>query len=128
MPLIYSAVGRGPAVLAEYSVISGNFGAVARDYLAKAAEPAGRSSHTVDGHVFSFLAADGYSEWIYVMLCNVRNTMQLAGDTLTQLAECHKRRQQSRGGGCAVTDKRRRTAPSHAQPNTHKTHRLCRCD
>lgn len=62
MPLIYSAVARGAAVLAEYGVIAGNFGAVARDCLAKS--PAdGRTSHSVDGHVFSLLTAGGFSEY-----------------------------------------------------------------
>jgi hypothetical protein len=87
MPAIYAAVARGTAVLAEYAVLAGNFSAVARDYLAKtgsgggggggaaglawsaaassaAAASAGtRSSYTVDGHLFSFLAdADGFSK------------------------------------------------------------------
>jgi hypothetical protein len=62
MPLIYSAVARGGAVLAEYSVFAGNFAAVAKDYLSKSSS-AGRFSYTVDNHVFSFLADDGYSEW-----------------------------------------------------------------
>lgn len=35
--------------------------AVAKDYLSKSAN-VGRFSHTVDNHVFSFLAEDGYSE------------------------------------------------------------------
>jgi hypothetical protein len=60
MPLIYSAVTRGPAVLAEYSVFAGNFNSVTKDYLVKATA-GGRSSYTVDNHVFSFLADDGYS-------------------------------------------------------------------
>lgn len=90
MPAIYSAVARGPAVLAEYAVLAGNFSAVARDYLAKAgvvgawssssapSSPSSaaanggnnnnssgtRSSYTVDGHLFSFLADnDGFSEF-----------------------------------------------------------------
>ena len=61
MPVIYCAVARGAAVLAEYSVFAGNFNAVAKDYLGKASN-AGRSSYTVDNHVFSFLADGGYSE------------------------------------------------------------------
>lgn len=61
MPIIYSAVARGGAVLADYSVFAGNFAAVAKDYLTKASH-SGRSSYTVDNHVFSFLAEDGFSE------------------------------------------------------------------
>lgn len=62
MPLMYSAVARGSAVLAEYSAFGGNFNAVAKDYLSKASNT-GRFSYTVDNHVFSFLSEDGYSEW-----------------------------------------------------------------
>ena len=61
MPLIYSAVARGPIILAEYSVFAGNFSAVTKDYLGKATN-AGRFSYTVDSHVFSFLGEDGYSK------------------------------------------------------------------
>lgn len=61
MPLIYSAVARGSTLLSEYSVFAGNFGSVARDYLAKSNNE-GRFSYTVDNHVFSFLADSGYSE------------------------------------------------------------------
>jgi len=61
MPLVYSAVARGSAVLADYSVFAGNFNAVAKDYLSKATST-GRFSYTADNHVFSFLAEDGYSE------------------------------------------------------------------
>ena len=60
MPLVYAAVARGPALLCEYALFSGNFGSVAKDYLARAAS-AGRFTYTSDGHVFSFLAEDGYS-------------------------------------------------------------------
>lgn len=61
MPLIYSAVTRGPLILAEYAVFAGNFASVAKDYLAKSTA-AGRFSYTVDSHVFSFLAEDGFCE------------------------------------------------------------------
>lgn len=61
MPLMYSAVARGSAILAECAAFGGNFTAVAKDYLAKA-QNGGRFSYTVDGHVFSFLSEDGYSE------------------------------------------------------------------
>jgi hypothetical protein len=60
MPLIYSAVARGPTILAEYAVFAGNFSAVTKDYLSKA-NNSGRFSYTVDSHVFSFLGEDGYS-------------------------------------------------------------------
>lgn len=70
MPLIYSAVARGSAVLAEYSVFAGNFNAVTKDYLSKATN-SGRFSYTVDNHVFSFLAEDGYSEWATYLAAGV---------------------------------------------------------
>jgi hypothetical protein len=65
MPLIYSAVSRAPAVLlAEYAVFAGNFSSVAKDYLTRSTNT-GRFSYTVDSHVFSFLAEDGYCKhWI----------------------------------------------------------------
>lgn len=59
MPLIYSAVARGPVILAEYSVFAGNFSQVAKDYLSKS-NNSGRFSYTVDSHVFSMLGEDGY--------------------------------------------------------------------
>ena len=61
MPLIYSAVARGSAILADYSVFAGNFAAVAKDYLGKASN-VGRTSYSADNHVVSFLAEDGFSE------------------------------------------------------------------
>ena len=61
MPLIYSAVARGPAILAEYAVFAGNFSSVAKDYLSKSSSNTGRFSYTVDSHVFSFLSDTGYS-------------------------------------------------------------------
>lgn len=73
MPLIYSAVARGPVLLAEYSVFAGNFSTVTKTYLSKSTND-GRFSYTVDSHVFSFLAEDGYCEWIvpvasHLVLC-----------------------------------------------------------
>jgi vesicle-associated membrane protein 72 len=62
MPLIYSAVARGPVLLSEYSVFAGNFSTVAKTYLSKSTND-GRFAYTVDSHVFSFLAEDGYCEW-----------------------------------------------------------------
>jgi hypothetical protein len=62
MPIFYSAVSRGSCVLAEYAVFAGNFNSVTKDYLSKAAN-SGRFTYTVDNHVFSFLAEDGYSEY-----------------------------------------------------------------
>eukprot|EP00879_Flechtneria_rotunda_P005114 GHRR01005396.1.p1 GENE.GHRR01005396.1~~GHRR01005396.1.p1 ORF type:complete len:264 (+),score=92.96 GHRR01005396.1:180-971(+) len=73
MPLIYSAVGRGPVLLAEYAVFAGNFSSVTKDYLSKSIN-AGRFSYTVDNHVFSFLAEDGY--------CYVVVTDEGAGRTI----------------------------------------------
>lgn len=61
MPLIYSAVARGPVILAEYSVFAGNFQQVTKDYLSKSSN-GGRFSYTVDSHVFSFLSEEGYCE------------------------------------------------------------------
>lgn len=61
MPLIYSAVARGPVVLAEYAVFAGNFSSVAKAYLSKSTND-GRFAYTVDNHVFSFLAEDNYCE------------------------------------------------------------------
>lgn len=59
MPLIYSAVARGSVLLSEYSVFAGNFSTVAKTYLAKSTNDV-RFAYTVDSHVFSFLAEDGY--------------------------------------------------------------------
>ncbi len=61
MPLIYSAVARGPTILAEYAVFAGNFSSVAKDYLSKSSHT-GSFAYTVDSHVFSFLGDSGYSE------------------------------------------------------------------
>ena len=62
MPLIYSAVTRaGGVLLAEYSVFAGNFSTVAKTYLSKSTSD-GRFAYTVDSHVFSFLAEDGFCE------------------------------------------------------------------
>ena len=66
MPLIYSAVARGTAILCEWSVFAGNFSAISKDYLSKtshASNANARFAHTVDNHVFSFLAEDGYCEF-----------------------------------------------------------------
>jgi hypothetical protein len=62
MPLIYAAVSRGAVLLADYSVFAGNFASVAKDYLSKS-QNAGRFAYSVDNHVFSFLADDGFCEW-----------------------------------------------------------------
>lgn len=61
MPLIYAAVARGPTILAEYAVFAGNYSTVIKEYLSKTTNT-GRFSHTVDKHVFNFLAEDGYCE------------------------------------------------------------------
>lgn len=61
MPLVYSAVARGPVILSEYAVFAGNFNQVAKDYLAKTHAGDGKFTYTVDSHVFSFLAHDGFT-------------------------------------------------------------------
>jgi len=50
-------------VLADYSVIGGNFALIARDHLSKGPAP-GRSSCSVDSHLFSFLSDGDLSEWL----------------------------------------------------------------
>jgi hypothetical protein len=60
--LVYGAVARGAAVLSEYSLVAGNFGAVARDCLGRAPPSGGRATHAVDGHVFFLLGDGAYSE------------------------------------------------------------------
>ncbi|GFR41751.1 hypothetical protein Agub_g2506 [Astrephomene gubernaculifera] len=60
MPLIYSSVSQGTVTLAEYSAFAGNFGAVAREYLAKASSNEGKFTYIVDGHTFNFLNRGGF--------------------------------------------------------------------
>ncbi|KXZ50450.1 hypothetical protein GPECTOR_16g624 [Gonium pectorale] len=60
MPLLYSCVSQAFAVLADYAVVAGNFGAVAREYLVRAGQTEGRSVFLVDGHTFNFLHTGGF--------------------------------------------------------------------
>ncbi len=62
MPLIYSSVSQGLVTLAEYAAYAGNFGAVAKDYLAKAGKNEGKFTYNVDGHTFNFLNRGGFSK------------------------------------------------------------------
>ncbi|PNW84187.1 hypothetical protein CHLRE_04g224750v5 [Chlamydomonas reinhardtii] len=61
MPLIYSSVSQGTVTLAEYAAFSGNFGAVAKDYLEKAGKNEGKFTFNVDGHTFNFLNRGGFT-------------------------------------------------------------------
>ncbi|KAG2488537.1 hypothetical protein HYH03_012856 [Edaphochlamys debaryana] len=61
MPLIYSCVSQGTITLAEYAAFSGNFGAVAKDYLEKAGKNEGKFTFNVDGHTFNFLNRGGFT-------------------------------------------------------------------
>lgn len=61
MPLIYSSVSQGLVTLAEYAAYAGNFGAVAKDYLAKAGKNEGKFTYNVDGHTFNFLNRGGFT-------------------------------------------------------------------
>ncbi|GIL86019.1 hypothetical protein Vretifemale_14295 [Volvox reticuliferus] len=61
MPLIYSSVSQGTVTIAEYAAFSGNFGAVAKDYLEKAGKNEGKFTFNVDGHTFNFLNRAGFT-------------------------------------------------------------------
>jgi vesicle-associated membrane protein 72 len=61
MPLIYGAVARGSVILAEFSVFSGNFGTVTRDFLGKMHNTEGKFTYTVDQHTFNFNVDQGYT-------------------------------------------------------------------
>ncbi|EFJ40035.1 hypothetical protein VOLCADRAFT_78158 [Volvox carteri f. nagariensis] len=61
MPLIYSSVSQGTVTVAEYAAFSGNFGAVAKDYLEKAGKNEGKFTFNVDGHTFNFLNRGGFT-------------------------------------------------------------------
>lgn len=67
MPLIYSSVSQGTVTVAEYAAFSGNFGAVAKDYLEKAGKNDGKFTFTVDGHTFNFLNRAG---WTYLVVAD----------------------------------------------------------
>ncbi|GFR41756.1 hypothetical protein Agub_g2512 [Astrephomene gubernaculifera] len=61
MPLIYSSVSQSSVTVAEYAAFSGNFGAVAKDYLEKAGKNEGKFTFNVDGHTFNFLNRGGFT-------------------------------------------------------------------
>ncbi len=63
MPLIYSSISQGTVTLAEYAAFSGNFGAVAKEYLTTAGKNEGKFTFNVDGHTFNFLNRGGFSEF-----------------------------------------------------------------
>jgi|LauGreStaDraftv2_3_1035109.scaffolds.fasta_scaffold251465_1 vesicle-associated membrane protein 72 len=62
MPILYSAVFRGTVNLADFSTISGNFSAVAKEYLEKAARNDGKFTYVVEGTTFNFFTREGTSE------------------------------------------------------------------
>ena len=61
MPLIFSAVARGSVILAEFSVFSGNFSTVTRDFLSKMHNTEGKFTYTVDKHTFNFNVDQGFT-------------------------------------------------------------------
>lgn len=61
MPLIFSAVSRGPTVLADYAEREGNFRSVAAELLEKYANKEGKFIHSVDSCTFTLLMKDGYT-------------------------------------------------------------------
>jgi hypothetical protein len=61
--LVYGFVARDPsAVLAEYSVIQGNFRSIAVECLQNMRQPEEKFTITCDGYTFNYLIASGYSE------------------------------------------------------------------
>ncbi|PNH06023.1 hypothetical protein TSOC_007676 [Tetrabaena socialis] len=61
MPLIYSSVSQGTTTVSEYAAFSGNFSAVAKDYLVQAGKNEGKFTFNVDGHTFNFLNRAGFT-------------------------------------------------------------------
>jgi len=61
MPILYTAVARGTLIVAEYAAFSGNFNAVAQDFLSKARSAAGKFTYSVDSHTFSFYSDNGFT-------------------------------------------------------------------
>ncbi|PNW84222.1 hypothetical protein CHLRE_04g225850v5 [Chlamydomonas reinhardtii] len=60
MPLVYSCISLLHGVtLAEYAAFAGNFGAVAKEYLARTTGE-GKLSYAVDGHTFTVLCRGGF--------------------------------------------------------------------
>ena len=63
MPILYSSVFvKGTVNVAEFSTISGNFSAVAKEYLEKAARNDGKFTYVVEGTTFNFFTKEGTSE------------------------------------------------------------------
>lgn len=62
MPILYSAVFRGTVNLADFSTITGNFSAVAKEYLEKAARNDGKFTYVVEGTTFNFFTKEGTCE------------------------------------------------------------------
>ena len=62
MPILYSAVFRGTVNLADFSTITGNFSAVAKEYLERAARNDGKFTYVVEGTTFNFFTKEGTCE------------------------------------------------------------------
>lgn len=68
MPIIYAVVARGPRVLCEYALSSGNFATIARKILEKLPEQReDRHSYEYDEHVFHVLV-DG--DLVFMCMCD----------------------------------------------------------
>lgn len=69
MPLVYSCISLLHGVtLAEYAAFAGNFGAVAKEYLARTTGE-GKLSYAVDGHTFTVLCRGGFGEIHSLFAC-----------------------------------------------------------
>lgn len=62
MPILYSAVFRGTVNVADFSTITGNFSAVAKEYLEKAARNDGKFTYVVESTTFNFFTREGTSK------------------------------------------------------------------
>jgi vesicle-associated membrane protein 7 len=70
MAILYAVVARGTVVLAEFSAVTGNTGAVARRILEKLpAEADSRLCFSQDSYIFHILRSDGLA-----FLCMANNT------------------------------------------------------
>ena len=70
MAILYAVVARGTVVLAEFSAVTGNTGAVARRILEKLpSEADSRLCFSQDMYIFHILRSDGLS-----FLCMANNT------------------------------------------------------
>jgi len=63
--LIYSFVARGTVILAEYSDFTGNFTTIALQCLQKLPASNNRFTYNCDGHTFSFLVDNGFSNHLF---------------------------------------------------------------